>query len=49
MICEIMLIVFGIWYLNKRSKLKAKLKDAETVEVHYPDGSFSYIDERDLL
>lgn len=49
MICELLVIILSVHILRTRKRLREKLKDAETVELHYPDGSFTYINEKDLL
>ncbi|MBQ7700913.1 MAG: hypothetical protein IJT54_00765 [Candidatus Methanomethylophilaceae archaeon] len=49
MICEILVIILSVYIIRKRRMMREKLKDAETVELHYPDGSFTYISEKDLL
>ena len=49
MICEILVIILSVYIIRKRRRMREKLNDAETVELHYPDGSFTYISEKDLL
>ena len=49
MLFEILTIALALYILHKRKKVREKLKDAETVEAHYPDGSFTYLSEKDLL
>lgn len=49
MIFEILTIILSVYILHGRKKVRNKIKDAETVEAHYPDGSFTYLSEDDFL
>ena len=49
MIFEILTILLAWYIIRTRKRVREKIRDAETVEAHYPDGSFTYLSERDLL
>ena len=49
MLFEILTILLAWYIIRARKRVREKIRDAETVEAHYPDGSFTYLSERDLL
>ena len=49
MLFIILTIVLSLYIIHYRKRMRAKLEGAETIEIHYPDGSFTYITEKDLM